>query len=66
MGRRSNCWLKVKIVGRQEFVIAGWTGESTGLANRVGTMLIVVLSCIATKPIHGLPKPVSLHAAVAT
>jgi bifunctional non-homologous end joining protein LigD len=40
MGRRSNCWLKVKIIQRQEFVIAGWTGESTGIANRIGTMLL--------------------------
>lgn len=39
-GRRSNCWLKVKIVQRQEFVIGGWTGESTGLPDRIGTMLI--------------------------
>jgi bifunctional non-homologous end joining protein LigD len=39
-GRRSNCWLKVKIVARQEFVIGGWTRESTGLADRIGTMLI--------------------------
>jgi bifunctional non-homologous end joining protein LigD len=39
-GRRSNCWLKVKIISRQEFVIAGWTGESTGLRDRIGTMLL--------------------------
>lgn len=45
VGRRSNCWLKLKIVGRQEFVIAGWTGESTGLADRIGTMLIGYHDC---------------------
>ena len=39
-GRRSNCWLKIKIIQRQEFVIGGWTRESTGLADRIGTMLI--------------------------
>ena len=39
-GRRSPNWLKIKIIQRQEFVIAGWTGESTGLANRIGTMLL--------------------------
>src|SRR5678816_234050 len=33
VGRRSTNWLKIKIIQRQEFVIAGWTGESTGLAN---------------------------------
>ena len=37
VGRRSASWLKVKIVQRQEFVIGGWTGESTGLADRIGT-----------------------------
>ena len=45
VGRRSNCWLKVKIIQRQEFVIAGWTAESTGLANRIGTMLIGYYDC---------------------
>jgi bifunctional non-homologous end joining protein LigD len=45
LGRRSNCWLKIKIVGRQEFVIAGWTRESTGLADRIGTMLIGYYDC---------------------
>jgi bifunctional non-homologous end joining protein LigD len=40
LGRRSNCWLKIKIIQRQEFVIAGWTAESTGLKDRVGTMLL--------------------------
>jgi bifunctional non-homologous end joining protein LigD len=45
IGRRSNCWLKVKIIQRQEFVIAGWTAESTGLADRVGTMLIGYYDC---------------------
>jgi bifunctional non-homologous end joining protein LigD len=39
-GRRSTCWLKIKIIQRQEFVIAGWTRESTGLADRIGTMLL--------------------------
>lgn len=39
-GRRSPAWLKIKIVQRQEFVIAGWTVESTGLRDRVGTMLL--------------------------
>src|SRR5439155_19099597 len=44
-GRRSPMWLKVKIVQRQEFVIAGWTGESTGLADRIGTMLLGYYDC---------------------
>ena len=39
-GRRSPMWRKIKIVQRQEFVIGGWTGESTGLADRIGTMLL--------------------------
>jgi len=44
-GRRSPAWLKVKIVQRQEFVIAGWTGESTGLTDRIGTMLLGYYDC---------------------
>ena len=44
-GRRSPAWLKIKIVQRQEFVIAGWSGESTGLANRIGTLLLGYYDC---------------------
>jgi bifunctional non-homologous end joining protein LigD len=43
--RRSPDWLKIKIVQRQEFVIGGWTAESTGLADRIGTMLIGYYDC---------------------
>jgi bifunctional non-homologous end joining protein LigD len=39
-GRRSPSWLKIKIIQRQEFVIGGWTRESTGLRDRIGTMLL--------------------------
>lgn len=39
-GRRSPAWLKIKIIQRQEFVIGGWTAESTGLRDRIGTMLL--------------------------
>lgn len=39
-GQRSPLWLKVKVVQRQEFVIGGFTGESTGDPNRIGTMLL--------------------------
>jgi bifunctional non-homologous end joining protein LigD len=45
VGRRSNSWLKVKIVQRQEFVIGGWTAESTGLPDRIGTMLLGYYDC---------------------
>jgi bifunctional non-homologous end joining protein LigD len=44
-GRRSPHWLKIKIIQRQEFVIAGWTGESTGLRDRIGTMLLGYYDC---------------------
>ena len=44
-GRRRNCWLKIKIIQRQEFVIGGWTGESTGLRDRIGTMLLGYYDC---------------------
>ena len=45
VGRRSTSWLKIKIIQRQEFVIAGWTAESTGLRDRVGTMLLGYYDC---------------------
>lgn len=45
LGRRSSSWLKIKIIARQEFVIAGWTGESTGLRDRIGTMLLGYYDC---------------------
>jgi bifunctional non-homologous end joining protein LigD len=38
-GKRSGAWLKVKIVGRQEFVIGGWIPETTG-SGRVGALLL--------------------------
>ncbi|MEA2711369.1 MAG: hypothetical protein QOF78_3970 [Phycisphaerales bacterium] len=44
-GKRSSCWLKIKIIQRQEFVIGGWTRESTGLRDRIGTMLIGYYDC---------------------
>jgi len=39
-GQRSPLWLKVKVVQRQEFVLGGFTGESTGDPDRIGTMLL--------------------------
>lgn len=38
-GKRTGEWLKTKLVDRQEFVIGGWTGISTG-APGVGALLI--------------------------
>lgn len=38
-GRRSNCWLKIKIVARQELVIAGWLPELGNNRHRVGALL---------------------------
>jgi bifunctional non-homologous end joining protein LigD len=39
-GRRNGSWLKVKNVGRQEFVIGGWVPGSGRRENRVGSILI--------------------------
>jgi bifunctional non-homologous end joining protein LigD len=39
-GARSPLWRKIKVVQRQEFVIAGFTGESTGDPHRIGIMLL--------------------------
>jgi bifunctional non-homologous end joining protein LigD len=38
-GKRSAAWMKIKIVGRQEFVIGGWVPETTG-SGRVGALLL--------------------------
>ena len=38
-GRRSDCWLKVKIIQRQELVIGGWIPEQGGRMNHVGALL---------------------------
>src|SRR5438093_6501668 len=38
-GQRSRDWLKIKLTQRQEFVIGGWTPESSGL-DRIGALLL--------------------------
>jgi bifunctional non-homologous end joining protein LigD len=44
-GRRSAGWIKIKVVHRQEFVIGGWVPEESGIAGRVGSMLIGYHDC---------------------
>jgi bifunctional non-homologous end joining protein LigD len=39
-GARSADWLKVKIVGDEEFVVGGWFPEAGTRTNRVGSLLI--------------------------
>jgi bifunctional non-homologous end joining protein LigD len=39
-GKRSGAWLKVKTVGRQEFVIGGWTAGEGRRRNRLGAILL--------------------------
>ena len=39
-GKRTGAWLKVKNVGRQEFVIGGWMPGEGRRRNRVGSLLI--------------------------
>jgi len=39
-GRRSPSWLKVKLVGRAEFVIGGWIPEGMTNKNRIGSLLV--------------------------
>src|SRR5207253_154256 len=43
-GRRSPNWLKIKIVGRQEFVVGGWTPE-VGDDRRIGALLLGYYDC---------------------
>ena len=44
-GDRSADWIKIKIIQRQEFVVAGWVPERTGLADRVGALLVGYYDC---------------------
>jgi bifunctional non-homologous end joining protein LigD len=39
-GRRSSCWLKIKNVYRQEFVIGGWLPGEGGRSGRLGALLV--------------------------
>lgn len=39
-GRRSRCWLKLKVIQDQEFVVGGYVPESTGRAKRIGSLLL--------------------------
>jgi len=40
-GRRSPEWLKIKVVGRQEFVIGGWVpGDAGTNLSRIGSLLV--------------------------
>jgi bifunctional non-homologous end joining protein LigD len=39
-GMRSRAWIKIKLRLRQEFVVGGWIGESTGRPDRIGALLI--------------------------
>jgi bifunctional non-homologous end joining protein LigD len=41
-GRRSDCWLKIKNVRRQEVVIGGWTPGEGNRAGHIGSLLIGV------------------------
>jgi bifunctional non-homologous end joining protein LigD len=40
LGQRSDDWVKIKIIQRQEFVVAGWMPERTGIEGRVGALLV--------------------------
>ncbi len=41
-GRRSGAWVKIKNVGRQDFVIGGWTPGEGGRTQRIGALLLGV------------------------
>lgn len=41
-GRRSGCWVKVKNVGRQEFVIGGWIPGEGRRSTSIGALLLGV------------------------
>lgn len=39
-GARSPDWLKIKIVGEQEYVVGGWVPEAGTRTNRIGSLLL--------------------------
>jgi bifunctional non-homologous end joining protein LigD len=41
-GKRSDCWLKIKNISRQEVVIGGWTYGEGNREGRIGSLLIGV------------------------
>ncbi|HEX8525085.1 MAG TPA: non-homologous end-joining DNA ligase [Tepidisphaeraceae bacterium] len=44
-GRRSDCWIKIKIVQRQELVIGGWIPEQGHRTTHVGALLMGYYDC---------------------
>jgi bifunctional non-homologous end joining protein LigD len=44
-GARSHDWIKIKIIQRQEFVVAGYIPERTGLSGRIGALLTGYYDC---------------------
>jgi bifunctional non-homologous end joining protein LigD len=44
-GRRSDAWLKIKIIQRQEFVIGAWIPEQGHRKNHVGALLMGYYDC---------------------
>ena len=41
-GRRSTCWVKVRVTRRQDVVIAGWKPGEGGRAGHIGSLLLGV------------------------
>jgi len=45
-GRRSPSWIKIKLVGRDEFVVGGWVPEKGNAAtDRIGALLVGYYDC---------------------
>ena len=44
-GKRSLLWIKIEIVKRQVFVVGGWVPERSGLAERIGAILVGIHDC---------------------
>jgi len=46
LGRRSPNWIKIKLVGRDEFVVGGWVPEKGNAASdRIGALLVGYYDC---------------------
>jgi bifunctional non-homologous end joining protein LigD len=44
-GQRSEDWIKIKMIQRQEFVVAGYIPERTGFSGRIGALLTGYYDC---------------------
>ena len=56
-GRRSPSWIKIKLVGRDEFVVGGWVPEKGNAAtDRIGALLVGYYDCRRRPALRGVGR----------